>query len=91
LVHFGFAMIDAAGFESLGVENEPFAMDPAQKGSLANRLMDGTRTCVSAFNSDFGDIRDAADGWMNLPLIAESPMGLFSGLFLVAFNRKGIR
>ena len=37
-------------------------------------------------------IRDAAQGWMNMPLIAESLLGTFLwGLFIVAFSRKVIR
>ena len=49
-------------------------------------------TSVSAFTSGFGDIRGAAQGWMNLPLIAESLLGtLLWGLFIVAFSRKVIR
>jgi len=89
LIIFGFAMIYAAGYTSFHVEHEPFA---SEEGSLANRLMIGLLTSVSAFTSGFGDIRGAADGWMNLPLIAESLMGtLLWGLFIVAFSRKVIR
>jgi hypothetical protein len=32
-------------------------------------------TSVSAFTSGFGDIRNAAEGWMNLPLIAGFHLG----------------
>jgi ribonuclease BN (tRNA processing enzyme) len=41
--------------------------------------------------SGFGDIRGAAQGWMNVPLSAESLLGtLLWGLFIVAFSRKVI-
>ncbi len=54
--------------------------------------MIATLTSVSAFTSGFGDIRGAAQGWMNLPLIVESLLGtLLWGLFIVAFSRKVIR
>ena len=54
--------------------------------------MIGALTSVSAFTSGFGDVRDAAQGWMNVPLIAESLLGtLLWGLFIVAFSRKVIR
>ncbi len=84
-----FALIYAAGIHSLYVEHLPFA---GQQGDLANRLMIATLTSVSTFTSGFGDIRGAAHGWMNLPLIAESLLGtLLWGLFIVAFSRKVIR
>jgi hypothetical protein len=84
-----FALIYASGVESLHIELAPFA---GPKETLANRLMIGALTSVSAFTSGFGDIRGAAQGWMNLPLIAESLLGtLLWGLFIVAFSRKVIR
>ena len=84
-----FALIYAAGIDALNVEHPPFA---GPKRALGNRLMIGTLTSVSSFTSGFGDIRDAAQGWMNLPLIAESLLGtLLWGLFIVAFSRKVIR
>jgi hypothetical protein len=89
LIILGFAAIYAAGVASLYVEHTPFA-GPAT--SFGNRLMIGTLTSVSAFTSGFGDIRGAAHGWMNVPLIAESLLGtLLWGLFIVAFSRKVIR
>ncbi|MBX6313230.1 MAG: pentapeptide repeat-containing protein [Isosphaeraceae bacterium] len=85
-----FALVYMAGIEALYVEHVPFADQP--KTSLVNRLMIGTLTSVSAFTSGFGDIREAAQGWMNVPLIAESLLGtLLWGLFIVAFSRKVIR
>ena len=54
--------------------------------------MVGLLTSVSVFTSGFGTVRDAAQGWMNLPLIVESLLGTFLwGLFIVAFSRKVIR
>ena len=54
--------------------------------------MIGLLTSVSVFTSGFGSLRDAAQGWMNMPLIAESLLGtLLWGLFIVAFSRKVIR
>src|SRR5262245_24915040 len=90
LIILGFALIYAWGINALFVESDhlPFAGD---KTTIANRLMIGSLTSVSAFTSGFGDIRGAALGWMNLPLIAESLMGtLLWGLFIVAFSRKVI-
>ena len=84
-----FALVYAWGVQSLYVENAPFGGDTA---APANRLMIGALTSVSAFTSGFGDIRGAAHGWMNFPLIVESLLGtLLWGLFIVAFSRKVIR
>jgi hypothetical protein len=85
----GFALVYAVGAGSLHIDHAPFDGDSL---SLANRSMIGLLMSVSAFISGFGDIRDAAKGWMNLPLIAESLLGtLLWGLFIVAFSRKVIR
>lgn len=89
VIILGFALIYAIGIDSLYVEHPPFG---PPHDSLANRVMIGTLTSVSSFTSGFGDIRDAAKGWMNIPLIAESLLGtLLWGLFIVAFSRKVIR
>jgi hypothetical protein len=89
LIMLAFALVYIAGVESLYVENLPF---DGRKTDLANRAMIGVLTSVSAFTSGFGDIRGAARGWMNVPLIAESLLGtLLWGLFIVAFSRKVIR
>jgi len=92
LIILGFALIYGVGIESFNIdpgEKMPFAGD---KATLANRLMIGTLTSVSTFTSGFADVRGAVQGWMNLPLIAESLMGtLLWGLFIVAFSRKVIR
>lgn len=89
LIVFGFGAIYAWGVHLLHVETPPFD-GPAD--GLLNRVMIGALTSVSAFTSGFGDIRGAAHGWMNLPLIAESLLGtLLWGLFIVAFSRKVIR
>ena len=89
LIIVGFGAVYAVGIELLSVDKPPFA-GPAT--TLPNRLMIAALTSVSAFTSGFGDIRGAAQGWMNLPLIAESLLGtLLWGLFIVAFSRKVIR
>jgi hypothetical protein len=89
VIILAFALIYAAGVELLHVEKTPFE---GLKTSLANRSMIAALISVSAFTSGFGDIRGVAQGWMNLPLIAESLLGtLLWGLFIVAFSRKVIR
>ena len=89
LIILGFGAIYATGIDLLSVDKPPFEGPPT---TLANRLMIAALTSVSAFTSGFGDIRGAAQGWMNLPLIAESLLGtLLWGLFIVAFSRKVIR
>jgi hypothetical protein len=89
VIVLGFGAIYAWGVDLLHVETLPF--DGPQDSAL-NRVMIGALTSVSAFTSGFGDIRGAAHGWMNLPLIAESLLGtLLWGLFIVAFSRKVIR
>jgi len=41
------------------------------------------------FTSGLSGIRDAAKGWMNIPLIVEAFLGtLLWGLFIVAFSRR---
>ncbi len=89
LIIVGFAVIYAAGIELLHVETTPFR---GASTTFANRWMIAALTSVATFTSGFGDIRGAAHGWMNLPLIAESLLGtLLWGLFIVAFSRKVIR
>ncbi len=89
LIILGFAAVYAAGIDLLNVEKTPFDGKPT---TVANRCMIAALTSVSAFTSGFGDIRGAAQGWMNVPLIAESLLGtLLWGLFIVAFSRKVIR
>jgi hypothetical protein len=89
VIIFGFAAIYASGVHLLHFETAPFE---GPHDGMLNRVMIGTLTSVSAFTSGFGDIRGAAKGWMNLPLIAESLLGtLLWGLFIVAFSRKVIR
>ena len=47
---------------------------------------------LAAFTSGFGDLREVAIGWMNIPLMTEALLGtLMWGLFVVAFGRKVIR
>lgn len=90
LIMLFFALIYIGGVDLLYVERRPFPDQP--QTSWSNRLMIGTLTSVSTFTSGFGDIRGAAQGWMNVPLIVESMLGtLLWGLFIVAFSRKVIR
>jgi hypothetical protein len=89
VIVLAFGIVYGLGVHMLHVEHTPFL---GEKTDLANRAMIGALTSVSAFTSGFGDIRGAAHGWMNLPLIAESLLGtLLWGLFIVAFSRKVIR
>jgi len=89
VIILGFAAVYASGITLLNIERTPFDGPPT---GLRNRCMIAALTSVSAFTSGFGDIRGAAQGWMNLPLIAESLLGtLLWGLFIVAFSRKVIR
>jgi hypothetical protein len=84
-----FALIYMLDVTALPIEKNPF------QGAMTdplNRVMLGLLTSVSVFTSGFGSMRDAAQGWMNLPLILESLLGtLVWGLFIVAFSRKVIR
>ncbi len=89
ILMLAFALVYMVGIESLHVDRTPFDGDAT---TLANRVLIGFTTSVAAFTSGFGDLRDVARGWMNIPLIAESLLGtLLWGLFIVAFGRKVIR
>jgi len=91
LIMLFFALIYMAGVDLFIVDPENLPFEGA-KHTLANRTMIATLTSVSAFISGFGDMRLAAKGWMNVPLIIESLLGtLLWGLFIVAFSRKVIR
>lgn len=91
-IMLGFSLVYIAGAEALPVENWPFPDHADPAGYLPNRLLIGLLTSVSVFTSGFGTVRDAARGWMNIPLIVESLLGTFLwGLFIVAFSRKVIR
>ena len=84
-----FGVIYMLDVTALPVEKKPFDLPITHP---LNRLMIGLLTSVSVFTSGFGSLRDAAMGWMNIPLIAESLLGtLLWGLFIVAFSRKVIR
>jgi hypothetical protein len=84
-----FGALYAAGIETLPIDRAPFDGD---KTTLANRSLLGLFTSVSVFTSGLSGIRDAAKGWMNIPLIVEAFLGtLLWGLFIVAFSRKVIR
>lgn len=86
-VRVAYIMVDVT---ALPVEKRPF--EAVSLTHLLNRVMIGLLTSVSVFTSGFGSLRDAARGWMNVPLIAESLLGtLLWGLFIVAFSRKVIR
>ncbi len=89
LLMLAFGLIYMLDVKALPVEKNPFEGDIT---SPMNRVMLGLLTSVSVFTSGFGSMRDAAQGWMNLPLIVESLLGtLIWGLFIVAFSRKVIR
>jgi hypothetical protein len=84
-----FGLLYAVGIETLPIDKYPFE---GEKTAPANRLVLGLFTSVSVFTSGLSGIRDAARGWMNIPLIVEALLGtLLWGLFIVAFSRKVIR
>jgi uncharacterized protein YjbI with pentapeptide repeats len=92
VIMLAFSLIYIAGAETLPVEAWPFPRDVRPQDYFPNRLLVGLLTSVSVFTSGFGTVRDAAQGWMNIPLIVESLLGTFLwGLFIVAFSRKVIR
>jgi hypothetical protein len=90
LLMLAFGLIYMADVTALPVDKRPFnALDVTHP---LNRVMIGLLTSVSVFTSGFGSLRDAAQGWMNIPMIVESLLGtLIWGLFIVAFSRKVIR
>lgn len=65
------------------------------EGSITNwknRLSISLFQSVATFTSGLSSISDMAQGWMNVPLMLESLLGiLLWGLFIVAFSRKIIR
>jgi len=90
LLMLAFGLIYMVDVTALPVEKRPF--EAVSLTHPLNRVMIGLLTSVSVFTSGFGSLRDAARGWMNVPLIAESLLGtLLWGLFIVAFSRKVIR
>ncbi|WP_435005934.1 pentapeptide repeat-containing protein [Tundrisphaera lichenicola] len=90
LLMLAFGLIYMVDVSALPVEKRPF--DQLAVTHPMNRIMIGLLTSVSVFTSGFGSLRDAAQGWMNVPLIVESLLGtLLWGLFIVAFSRKVIR
>jgi len=81
-----FGLLYAAGIEALHIDKYPF---DGEKTSPMNRVVLGLFTSVSVFTSGLSGIRDAAKGWMNIPLIVEAFLGtLLWGLFIVAFSRR---
>jgi hypothetical protein len=89
VIMLAFGLLYAAGITTLRIEKCPFE---GNSETLANRLVLGLFTSVSVFTSGLSGIRDAAIGWMNIPLIVEAFLGtLLWGLFIVAFSRKVIR
>ncbi|MEW4570903.1 hypothetical protein AB1L88_23800 [Tautonia sp. JC769] len=86
-----FSLVYMMGVTMLPLEagKVPFDGEPT---TLANRVVIGLVTSVSAFTDGLGSLRETAKGWMNLFLVAESLLGtLVWGLFIVAFSRKVIR
>ena len=86
-----FAIIYTLGFDYLHTpENIPFPqLDPS---ALLNQIGVSLFVSLAAFTSGFGDLRDVAIGWMNIPIMIEAILGtLMWGLFIVAFGRKVIR
>jgi hypothetical protein len=86
-----FGLTYMADVSALPVEKWPFPNAGASH-YFPNRLLVGFLTSVSVFTTGFGNLRDMASGWLNIPLIIESLLGTFLwGLFIVAFSRKVIR
>jgi hypothetical protein len=89
LIMLAFGVLYAARIDTLHIDKFPFEGD---KYTPENRAVLGLFTSVSVFTSGLSGIRDAARGWMNIPLIVEAFLGtLLWGLFIVAFSRKVIR
>ena len=88
---FVFAVIYTLGYDKLHpVDQVPFSDLP--KDALLNRFGVSLFLSVAAFTSGFGDLRDVAMDWMNIPLMTEALLGtLLWGLFIVAFGRKVVR
>lgn len=88
---FVFAVVYTLGYDKLHpVDQVPFSDLP--KDALLNRFGVSLFLSVAAFTSGFGDLRDVAMDWMNIPLMTEALLGtLLWGLFIVAFGRKVVR
>ncbi|MAD61829.1 MAG: hypothetical protein CMH49_10025 [Myxococcales bacterium] len=86
-----FALIYILGFDYLHTpDNIPFP--DLKPNALLNQLAVSLFVSLAAFTSGFGDLRDVAIGWMNIPIMIEAILGtLMWGLFIVAFGRKVIR
>ena len=86
-----FALIYILGFDYLHTsDNIPFPN--LKPNALLNQLAVSLFVSLAAFTSGFGDLRDVAIGWMNIPIMIEAILGtLMWGLFIVAFGRKVIR
>jgi hypothetical protein len=88
-----FAVIYTLGFGMLHVPQDGQLPFPELGvGHLMNQAGVSLFISLAAFTSGFGDLREVAIGWMNIPLMAEALLGtLMWGLFVVAFGRKVIR
>ena len=88
-----FAIIYTLGFGMLHAPQDGQLPFPELGvGHLMNQAGVSLFISLAAFTSGFGDLREVAIGWMNIPLMAEALLGtLMWGLFVVAFGRKVIR
>jgi hypothetical protein len=92
VIMLGFGLIYMIGIKDLYVDATKLPFSDQSVESLPNRVLIGLMMSVSVFTSGFSGLRDLAHGWMNVPLIIESMLGmLLWGLFIVAFSRKVIR
>ena len=87
-----FALIYMAGIDHFNIAKEQLPFPVEEPDSLANRIVFGLTTSAAVFTAGFECANGMGKGWMNLPLMIESMLGLFLwGLFIVAFSRKVIR
>ena len=88
-----FACIYTLGFGMLHVTSDAQLPFPdLGVNHFLNQTAVSLFISLAAFTSGFGDLREVAIGWMNIPLMAEALLGtLMWGLFVVAFGRKVIR
>ena len=92
MILIGFGLIYGLGVEHLNIDAGKVPIPGQPPTSFGNRVVIGMTTSVAVFTSGAGSIREAAKGWMIIPLVVEALLGtLLWGLFIVAFSRKVIR
>ena len=93
VIIMAFAAIYTMGFGMLHISDDAQLPFPELGvNHLMNQISVSLFISLAAFTSGFGDLREVAIGWMNVPLMTEALLGtLMWGLFVVAFGRKVIR